>query len=329
MATQTSPNFTVGNVHVSAPLTQMSIGYHPAGMIAEQVFPVVKVKHESDLYYVWDKPQAVRAERSDGYGSLRGDKSQARELNFGATLASYQAYEFAYRTSISDRERQNQDEVLNLELAKIRRLQDLVLLDQEIRVANLLTTTGNYAATNFVTLAGVNQWNNASFVSQSGATQSQIKANVDAGKEAIRQQTLGLEANAIIIPPAVARVMMRDVGIVEQVKYTNPALLVGGYLPETLWGMKVLMPNALNTTTIEGEVPTFNDVWGKNVVLLYVNPNPGIDQVTSGVVFRQRDWQVKTWRDESIDTTYYQPSLVQTEKFVAPVAAYLINAAIA
>lgn len=329
MATQTSPNFTVGNVHISAPLTQMSIGYHPAGMIAESVFPVVKVKHETDLYYVWDKPQAVRVERSDGYGSMRADKSQARELNFGATAASYKAFEFALRTSLSDRERNNQDEVLNLELAKIRRLQDLVLLDQEIRIANLLTTTANYLATNFVTLAGANQWNNASFVSQSGATQSIIKQNIDAGKEAVRQQTLGLEANTIIIPPAVARVMMRDVGIVEQVKYTNPALLVGGYLPQTLWGMKVLMPNAIDTTTIEGEAPTFADVWGKNVVIAYVNPAPGVDQVTAGVIFRQRDWQVKTWRDESIETTYYQPSLVQTEALVANPAVYLIQAAIA
>ncbi len=46
-----SPNFTVRSAHVNVPLTQFSVGYHPLGMIAEQVFPVVPVSNESDYYY--------------------------------------------------------------------------------------------------------------------------------------------------------------------------------------------------------------------------------------------------------------------------------------
>src|SRR5258708_2342141 len=263
MASIGSPNFVVGNVHVSAPLSVFSIGYHPMGMVGEQVFPVIKVKKENDLYYLWDKPSAFRLERADGAGTLRADGTEARMQNFGATLAAYIAKEYALRTRITDRERANADDVLQLEQAKIRRTQDLVLLEQELRIANLLTTTANYAATGFVTLAGANQWNSASFVSQSGATQSVIKQNIDAGKEAIRTQTGGYEANTIVVPAAVARVMARDVGIVEQVKYTHPDLLVGGYLPSTLWGMRVLMPTAIYTTSNEGEAPTLADAWGK------------------------------------------------------------------
>ena len=299
------------------------------GMIAEQICPVMKVKHENDLYYTWDKAQAFRLERTDGQGTSRADATEAKVENFGATLSSYSAKEYALSTFITDRERENADEVLQLEQSKIRRVQDKVLLEQELRVANLFTTTGNFASTNFVTLAGTSQWNNASFASQNTSTQSIIKKNVDDGKEAIRQQTGGLEANTIVIPAAVARVMARDVGIFEQVKYTHPDLLVGGYLPQTLWGMRVLMPKATYTSNVESEVPTYNDVWGKNVVLAYVNPNPGIDAITAGLIFRSRDWQVKTWRDESRDITMYRAGLIQTEVAVAFSAAYLINAAIA
>ena len=329
MANQTSPNFATGNVHVSAPLSQISIGYHPMGMVAEQLLPVIRVAHENDLYYVWDKGQAFRLDRADGMGSKRADGTEAKTLNFGATLTSYQAYEYALRTRITDRERENADNMLQLETSKVRRVQDLILLEQEQRVASLLTTTGNYASTNFATLSGTSQWNNASFASQSGATQSVIKQNIDAGKEAIRQQTGGYEANTIVIPAAIARIMARDVGIFEQVKYTHPDLLVGGYLPQMLWGMRVLMPTATLTTSIEGEAPTFSDVWGKNIVLAYVNPNPGLDTLTAGAIFRARDWSVKTWRDEAVDSTYYQPSLIQTEVLVAASAAYLIQNAIA
>ena len=321
---------TVGNVHVSAPLTQLSVGYHPMGMIAEQIFPVIRVQHENDLFYTWDFAQAFRLERTDGYDDERADGTEARTENYGATLSSYIAKEFARRTTVTDRERANADSVLQLETSKIRRTQDKILLNQELRVANLLTTTSNYLSANFVTLAGTNQWNNASFASQSTAVQSQIKKNLDDGKEAIRTATGGLEANTIIIPAAVARVMARDVGIFEQVKYTHPDLLVGGYLPPTLWGMKVLMPTAGYVSAVEGEtVTTATDIWGKNVILAYVNPTPGVDSITASAIFRSRDWQVKTWRDEAIDTTYYQASIIQAEQIIAKPAVYLIQNAIA
>lgn len=315
-------------VHINVALGNLSIGYHPAGMVAEQIFGVIPVTHESDDYWFWDKGQAFRTERSDGKGSLRPDGTPAKEVEFGATVRQYVAEEYSYRTKITDRQRANADSALQLEVSKVRRAQDLVLLDQEVRVASLLTTAANYAAANTTTLAGTAQWNNASFASQQG-TQSVIEANIDAGREAIRIATGGLEANTIIIPRAVARVMKRDIGVRDQIKYTDPNILIGGHLPPQLWGLNVVMPGAVNTTSAEGETPTMTDVWGKNVILAYLNPNPGLDALTLGAIFRARPWQVKQWREEAIDATFYQPSLVQTESLVASDCGYLIQNAIA
>lgn len=329
MAGTNPGNFTVRGVHINQALQNLSIGYHPANMVAEQVFPVLPVQHESDVYWFWDKGQAFRQERSDGKGTLRADGARAKEANFGGTAKSYIAEEWALETFITDRERANADSALNLEAGKIRRIQDLVLLDQEQRVANLLTTPGNYPAGNTVTLSGTGQWNNASFASQSSATQSIIESNIDAGREAIRLATGGLEPTHIIIPRAVARVMKRDVGVRDQIKYTDPSVLVGGHLPPQLWGLNVVMPGAVATQSAEGETPTMVDVWGKNVMLLYVNPSPGLDALTFGYVFRQRPWKVEQWRDEPTSKTYYRASLVQTEQLVAADCAYLIQNAIA
>ncbi len=324
------PNFTSGNVHVSATLSQMSIGYHPTGMIAEQVFPVMKVSHENDLYYVWDKGQAFRVDRTDGYGTLRADRARAKKMQFGAALKSYQAFEFAEEVDVSYRELANADSVLQLQLSKVRRAQDHVLLDQEIRVANLLTTTGNYAAANFTTNSGTSQWNNAAFVSTTNGAHAVIKAQVETGKEAIRKATGGLLPNTIVIPRAVAAIMYNDPGLADLIKYSpGMNLLASDILPENLWGMKVLIPTTVYQTTNEGEAFSGSDVWGKNVVLAYVNPNPGIDALTTGLIFRVRDWQVKQYRDEFTDTTIYRPSLVQTEQAVAFDCSYLIKNAVA
>jgi hypothetical protein len=324
-----SPNFTVRSAHVNVPLTQFSVGYHPLGMIAEQVFPVVPVSNESDYYYFWDKGQAFRVERSDGKGSLRADGTRPKLVDFGATLKTYTAEEFAMETRITDRERANADNALALEQSKVRRVQDLLYIDYEIRVASALTAAATYPAANVVTLSGTSQWNNASFSSQTGNQHSVIKANIEAGKEAIRKATGGLLPNTIVIPRAVAAVMYNDVGLADIVKYTAPNLMVDDLLPQTLWGMRVLIPTVPFTTSAEGEAPAMSDVWGKNVILLYRDPNPGLDALTLGLTLRQRPWQVKQYRDEQIDATFYRPGFVQVEQLVAPDCGYLLQNVIA
>ena len=324
-----SPNFTVRSAHVNVPLTQFSVGYHPLGMIAEQVFPVVPVSNESDYYYFWDKGQAFRVERGDGKGSLRADGTRPKLLNFGATLKTYTAEEFSIETRITDRERANADNALALEQSKVRRVQDVLYIDYEIRVAGALTNAATYPAANVVTLSGTSQWNNASFASQTGNQHSVIKANIEAGKEAVRKATGGLLPNTIIIPRAVAAVMYNDVGLADIVKYTAPNLMVDDLLPQTLWGMRVLIPTVPFTTSAEGEAPVMSDVWGKNVILLYRDPSPGLDSLTLGLTLRQSPWQVKQYRDEQIDATFYRPSFVQAEQLVAPDCGYLIQNVIA
>lgn len=329
MAGSPGPNFTVTGVHVNAPLTQLSIGYHPQGLVAEQVFPVLAVSHESDLYYKWDKGQAFRVGRSDGAGSLRADKAVAKRRNYGATLDSYLAQEYALEDSVSDREAANADSPLNLAASKIRRLQDEIMLDYEIRVATIATTTGNYASSNFTTLSGANQWNNASFASTTNGQHSVIAGEIYTGKNAVRASTGGLIPNTMVIPYAVAMVMANDPGLVDLVKFTQPNLLVEDLLPPRLWGMDVLIPRAEFEANVEGEAFSASDVWGKNIVLFYKDPNPGLDSLTYGLTMRARPWQVKTYREEKTDETVYRPNFVQAEKLVAADCAYLINACIA
>lgn len=325
----TTANFSsVRGVHINKPLTNLSLGYHPTGFVAEQIFGVVPVQNESDLYYVWDKVSAFNLGRTDGQFSRRADGARSYMLEFGATPDKYQAEEYALKTRITDRQRANADASLQLEISKIRRVQDLILLDQELRVASILTTTTNFTNSNTTTLSGVNQWDNASFVSQAG-TFSVIEKNVDDAREQIRLNTGGREANTIVIPSAVARVMKRDIGVREAIKFTHPDILTNGTLPATLWGLKVVSPSSIYTNVAEGEAYSATDVWGKNVIVAYVDPNPALDSLTTGLIFRARPWQVKQWREEDVESTFYEPSMVQTEKLVSQDCAYLIHNAIA
>ncbi len=322
MAGTNPGNFTVGGLHVSAPLTNLSIGYHPQGLVAEKVLPVFPVKKENDLYYFWDKGQSFRVDRTDGYGSMRADKARPKRRNYGATTKGYTAQEFALETEVSDREYANADSALQLELSKTRRVQDEILIDQEIRVATIVTTAANNTGT--ITLSGTAQWNNAGFTSTSSGQQSVIVGEFQAAIKAIIQQTGGLAPNKCVIPYDVAAVMNNDPGIADLLKYTHNDILEAGLLPSRLWGMDVIIPRGQFTSTNEGETYSASDIWGKNVWIGYVNPQPGLDILTYGQIFRAREWQTKIYREEQINSAVIQPSIVQTEKLIAADCGYLM-----
>ena len=318
----------VNEIHIDAALSNIALGYHPAGMIAENIFPIVTVKKESDKYYEWNKGDAFRIPDN----TMRADGTKSKRIGFNIRTSTYSAEEYALNIQVTDRQLANADSVINLRASKTRRLKDILTLDQEIRVASLLTTQANWASTNRVQRSGTQQWNNASF---DGGTTYGIEATLDTGKEAVRKGTGGLEPNIIIIPSAVAKVMKKDSTIRDLIKYTHANLLVDGDLPQMLWNMKVLIPKAVKNTNKEGNATqTLTDVWGNHVVLLYVTTNAAIDEVTAGYIFRAANaahipWGVRTWREQAEKAEVVETEICQDEKLVCNVAGYFVEDVIA
>jgi len=333
-----SPVGTVGDIHVSQPLTDFSLGYHPVGFIAEQVFPVVPVVKENDAFYRWDKYQAARVERTDGLATVVADGAIASEEMYGTTLDTYNCQMRKRRARITDREVGNQDPALSLQQSRTRRAQDKVLLDMEMAVANILRTDASYAGdtTNIVTNSGGTQWNNSGFGSlgTAGTGHSLIVAQLQAGIAAIEKNTLGMVPNKIILPFAVAQILANDPGWADMFKYvSNLAQLQQdsalGLVPPRILGMEVLVPRAAYVTAVEGEKGSATDVWGKDVILLYSPDQPQKDDLTAGFIFRSSSFQVRVYREEAREATFYEPRVVQAEKAITFDAAYRIKAAIA
>ena len=307
------------DVHVDTALTNLSVQYKPelSGLIAEQAVRVLNVAKESDKYFIWDRPTAFRVPTD-----LRADGAEANEVDHALTTASYACDEYALKTHVTDRQKDNADSILKLRENKMRHVQNLELIAQEQRVATLLTTQGNYASGNYTTLSGVGQWNNASF---SGS----IEETIDTYKEAIRQK-IGMYPNTVIIPAAVAQVVKRDASIRELIKYTQSDLLVNGDLPPTMWNMKVLIPKGISTTSMIGASSVvMGDIWGKDVILTYVPPEGSIDTPAHAYILRAKNFMVRSWREESRNTEWIEVSVIQDEVVTSNISGALIQDVIA
>jgi len=322
--------------HLNQYLSQLSIEYRPTNgrFIADELLPVVSVSKESDAYATWDKSQRARVDRTDGRDTLRADGARARQFKYGWTNDSYIAEEWAGDFYVTDRELANSDEGLDIVLAHSNGVYDAIIRDREIRVASTLMSTNTYASTNKTTLAGANQWNNASFASQGTVKFSQIKSDVMTGRRAIIQQTMGAIPNVVVLPDAVATVMENDFALMDALKH-NGAIpnLVSDGMPlahgNTFFGMRILRPSMVYDTSIEGETAALTDVWGKSVLMAVVGP-AAQRTITLALQFRVKPFGMQnSWRDEATTSNYYRVGMIQAEKVVASSAGYLINAAIA
>lgn len=306
---------TVRDVHVDQPLTNFSIGYMPGGFVAERIAKPMRVNKESDKYYIWDKDSAFRVQ-ANGKFSLRADKTNAKEVDFGLSTATYQAEEYALKILVSDREKDNADSVLRLRESKLRRLQNLLYLEEEIRVASLLTDSANWNPSHTDTPSV--KWDAASDV--------KIEKNIDDAKEVVRK-AIGVEPNTIVIPAAVAKVAKRDSSIRELIKYTQNNLLVNGDLPPTMFNMNVIIPGATYTTALEGATATYLDVYGDSVVLLYISPGTEASMETPDAIkiFRSKEWEVRSWRVDEKRSEAIEVSVIQDEVMTSNISGYLFT----
>ena len=79
----------------------------------------------------------------------------------------------------------------------------------------------------------------------------------------------------------------------------------------------------------EGQTETVANLWGNYCSLLYVNPNPGIKQLTYGLTFRKQGFrQVKRWREEAVESDFVRVSDKYQFYVVAPDAGYLLSAVV-
>ncbi len=299
------------DIHVDAALSNFAVKLGQFGFVADIVLPPVPVVKESDKYYKFGT-EHLNAE----YKTQRAPGHKSTEIEWNTTTASYQAEEHALSQLLPDRIVANADAPIRPRQTTTTLLIEKIRLGIEERVKDLLVNTSTFSNTTPST-----KWDAASGVT--------IEKNIDDAKEAFAKAS-GKEPSHILIPPAVAKVVKRDSTIRELIKYTQADLLVNGDLPPTLFNMQVVIPGAIANSAKPGLTASIARVWSDDkVLLLYVDPTPGIQVVTVGVQFRVSsagmEITVKSWRDEERGGEMIEALILQDEVVVSAECGYIIN----
>lgn len=308
-------------------MTEISVGYPTEGYSGSELFPAVRVTKQSYRYAVFGK----EAETLDTLGDQRAPGSVANEVE-GVTLSTktYFAAEHSLQIAVHDEEREL-DPSLGPDTAATEIVTSKVLLKRELLFASMATTAANYPAGNTVTLSGTTQFNDYVNSDPIGVFKT--------ARAAIRA-AIGVDPNFALIPYLVLAQLQDHPDFIERIKYSERGILTQEII-QTLIGIpRISIPGSVYNTANPGQAATIASIWGKDVVVAYVPPNPGrrIPAYGYEFVWNYPDGltqHMDRWREENRKSDLLRCSRRYDVKHIAvdgsdkAIAGYLIKAAVA
>lgn len=255
-----------GNIHFDAVLTQISLGWGNNGLVGSRLFPTVPVRKQSDKYYIFGR-EAWVPEVSD----YRAPGTEAHEIpGFTISMDTYYAQEHALEIAVTDEERENADTQFSPDRDGTELVTSKIQLGREIAMKTMVTTIGNYATGMSTALTGGAQWNDY--------VNSNPILDIRMGVRAIHAR-LFMEPNTSLVPYLVMSTLEDHPDIIERIKYSERAILTPEIIGAVLGLDNVIVPGVgvgAGSPGGPGTSVTTSYLWGKDVLLAWVPPRPGL-----------------------------------------------------
>jgi len=251
-----------GNQHIDQVLSNISVGWTNNGLVAERLFPVVKVRKQADKYYTFGR-EAWLPESGD----YRAPGTEANEIpGVAVSLDTYYAQEHALQIAVTDEERENVDSPMSPDRDATELVTSKILLGRELAMKTLVTDATQYATDMTVTLAGGQQWNAANY-----ATSDPI-ADIKKGRHAMHANVF-FEPNTAIIPYQVMSELEDHPDFLARIQYTERGIITADIISAVVGMPNIIVPGT-GIASDASLVPGY--LWGKDVLLAWVPTRPGL-----------------------------------------------------
>ncbi len=318
----------VGQIHIDQALTNISVMYRNETYIADQVMPIVPAAKRSDKYFLYKKEDFLSSSPLSGSGapaSLRRPGTEAAEIDYSVSTATYFAEEYSYRGLVTDAESAIADNPMQPDIDQTIQLTERLMLDNEISVAGLTCKRANFPSANKTALTG---GGTGTSWAQYASANSLPFNNIKDGKLAVIKG-IGREANAFMLGVDTARTLADHPNVKDLVKYVHADALTMSGLPKVVRGLTVIEGAGQKNTAAEGASYSGANIWqaddGTSVALIYYrNQNPTLRSVTFGYTFeapddtsKARGYAVRRWREEKRKGTMIEVSFLRDWRLIA------------
>jgi hypothetical protein len=315
-------------LYFNQPLTTISTAYGQQGnWIAPQVFPVVPVARQGDLY--WKYPQG------DWRRTIAGVRAPATETPGGGwemESDAYFAHVYGVHKDVDDQTSTNAaGGGFNLYADAARWVTEQLLLKRDrlwvdtYMRANVWTGgTGINGGANGGDLTGAEAEGPNTFVQFDRDDSDPIRL--------VQTQTLGMarrtgyRPNTLVMGPDVYNALLQSTPILERIKYSERGIITEDLIRSVLNVERLVVTWTTENTAPRGAEDKIDFMNSKSMLLVYAAPNPGLQTLTGGYVF---SWtgllgagafgtRIKRWRMEEIASDRIEGEMAFDMKVVAP-----------
>lgn len=274
------PQPTLSDVHVNAPLTDISVAFiqESRNFIAPRVFPVVPVAKQADRYFKYNRTDFLRQ-----VAQMRapGTESAGGGMRLDNT-PSYYCDMYAVHKDIPDQLKANADAALNLERDSTIWCTQQLLMKRDQLFASNFFTTGIWGTDRQGVAAGPA---GTQFVQWDAANATPID-DVYTSKMTMLQET-GYMPNTLVLGADTFRALINNADILDRIKYTQQGIITEELLASVMGIDNVVVAMATNVTSPEGAAAETNAFIcnSKGALLAYSAPAPSLMQPTAGYIF--------------------------------------------
>jgi len=321
-----------GSVHIDILLTNISIQFPlNSDYVGQYLFPQVRVAKQSNKYGIFDR-ENFKLEAHD----VRAPGDLANEIpGLRWSTDTYYCNEHALQIAITDEERENADAPLQPDIDGTNLVTDRILLGREKRMHDLATATANYATSPsnmFQTNSGTTQWNDY--------VNSNPIQDFRTGIRAVNA-VMFRSPNLAIIPWQVMSMLEDHPDFIERIKYSERGIITEEIIAAVIGIPNIKVPSVGFSSAGTG-VPvtsaTVGYLWGKDVILAWTPPAPGLRTISFGYEFvwplGGNEMLTDRWREEPRVSDVvrvrrrYDLKMVGGESSNQELCGYLIKSAI-
>lgn len=263
--------------HIDRALTNMSVAYmqDASNYIADKVFPIVPVKRQADLYYIYNTGDFLRDE-----AKVRGAIGESAGGDYDLDTDTYYCKKHAFHKDVSPDDRINYDEPLDADKDAEVFVTQKMLIRREMEWATKFFKTGVWGteitgkASNPST-GEVLQWNLD--------TSDPIK-NITDQSVAVAAKT-GYRPNTLVLSPYVFNSLKNHPDVLDRVKYTETGIVTTSLLASLFEVLNVYVGWAVVNSAAKGTTDSIDFIMGKNALLCYSNPQPSLRTPSAGYIF--------------------------------------------
>lgn len=279
------PSPVVSDVHVAAALTQIATAYVQSedNYIADKVFPMVPVQHQTDKYFRWSKADFFRDE-----AQKRADAVESAGTGVNLDTASYSASVWALHQDIGPQIRANADPSVDLDVAITKQLMQKLLIRRD-RIFMSTYMVGSVWGTTVTGTAGGTPGSSTPAQWDDDANSDPF-TDIAVGQTTILQNT-GYLPNRLVLAWPVYQALRKHPLVVDRIKYTTKTF-AGTITPDLLAAAfdieQCVVSKAVYNSAAENLAASMSFAAGKVALLCYAAPSPGLMVPTAGYTFA---WQ--------------------------------------